>query len=999
MASSCETVLRRLQIRRDTISNWLGAVPPVVLAQGELGYETDGQRRIKVGDGVSSWIDLPYFNIGPTGRQGPQGNVGLTGATGHTGPTGFTGPTGPAFSVSNAELYRLTTSLTAGVPAVNAEANLTFNGSLLNVVGDVSATTYNGPGGTAGAPHYTYSDDRTTGVFFPAAGQVAFTASGTERVRMDLSGITVTSGGIRNQPGSVSAPGYTFVNDLSMGLYDPSTNVLGFVTSGRERVRVSASGLVGINTTTPRGHLDISGYAVIGGTIPAKVLIEGTSTFSGMRTEDLTPLQLGASNVTVVTLSNARMGVNTSAPEYTLDVSGTVQSSNFITPTASSNTIGGVVLSNSRIVNGAGSVSAPAYTFVNDLSMGLYDPASNVLGFVSAGSERMRIASNGNVGIGTSNPQARLHVRSTATIGEVGGSADSVEGTLNIGGNNGSTNWRVWSLRVGDTTGTATSYNTHRLRILDTIARERMTIDDSGNVGIGTTAPAHALDVSGTVRSSNFITPTASSNTIGGVLLSNNVVSNSGSNVAGSFTTTLGASSNRIGGVTLSNARIVTGAGSVSAPAHTFTSNLSMGLYDPSTNVLGIVTSGLERMRIDACGNVGIGTTAPFGLLAVSGTSPQITVYDTGTVGSNGLSLFQNVSSGVQGLLSCNTTLPISFYTSNTERVRILSNGNVGFGTTAPQTILDVSGGDPTMVVQNTGGGAVIRLAGNGIAPASGLRVYHNSTDQGLFASNSLPMLFFTSNAERMRIDASGNVGIGRTAPTAMLDVCGDVIIGGTDVSNNLLRFRGVPSDAGSNMTVIAERLYGAADKSELLLFKGNDPDSTSGPDRVRIRAGEFRFQTIGASETWATLANTNDRMTIVSNGNVGIGTTAPAHALDVSGTIQSVDFKFSNSGINASRYMVAGYLIINAFSTGFVIRNIIYITNLSNASLFSGAHFLDGNMEGGANYIVLAPKVAFTSYLGSTSQWAYSNTSSVNLLFATPPNTTVQLYSACFLP
>jgi hypothetical protein len=70
---------------------------------------------------------------------------------------------------------------------------------LLSVVGDVSANTYNGPGGTAGAPHYTFSDDRTTGVFFPSAGRVGITASGIERARFDASGLSI---------GTMSSPAY-----------------------------------------------------------------------------------------------------------------------------------------------------------------------------------------------------------------------------------------------------------------------------------------------------------------------------------------------------------------------------------------------------------------------------------------------------------------------------------------------------------------------------------------------------------------------------------------------------------------------------------------------------------------------------------------------------------------------------------------------------------------------------------------------------------------------
>jgi hypothetical protein len=129
---------------------------------------------------------------------------------------------------------------------------------MLDVSGDISANVYNGPGGTAGAPHFTFSDDRTTGLFFPSSGNAAFTTAGAERGRFDVSGLQMTTGTIRNRPGTVAAPSYTFVNDLSMGLYDPSTNVLGIVTSGAERMRVASNGFVGIGTTDPQAVLHIN---------------------------------------------------------------------------------------------------------------------------------------------------------------------------------------------------------------------------------------------------------------------------------------------------------------------------------------------------------------------------------------------------------------------------------------------------------------------------------------------------------------------------------------------------------------------------------------------------------------------------------------------------------------------------------------------------------------------------------------------------------------------
>ena len=86
----------RIQYRRGTASQWTSVNP--VLAEGEIGYETDTGKQ-KIGNGSLNWNSLAYIQtIGPTGPlgpTGPQGNTGSTGALGPTGPQGNTGPTGP----------------------------------------------------------------------------------------------------------------------------------------------------------------------------------------------------------------------------------------------------------------------------------------------------------------------------------------------------------------------------------------------------------------------------------------------------------------------------------------------------------------------------------------------------------------------------------------------------------------------------------------------------------------------------------------------------------------------------------------------------------------------------------------------------------------------------------------------------------------------------------------------------------------------------------------
>ena len=89
--SSCPTVPKKILLRRDTSINWFIANP--LLASGEQGYDiTLG--RMKIGDGIRLWNDLPFFNIGPTGYTGWTGWTGWTGNTGPPGTAANTGATG-----------------------------------------------------------------------------------------------------------------------------------------------------------------------------------------------------------------------------------------------------------------------------------------------------------------------------------------------------------------------------------------------------------------------------------------------------------------------------------------------------------------------------------------------------------------------------------------------------------------------------------------------------------------------------------------------------------------------------------------------------------------------------------------------------------------------------------------------------------------------------------------------------------------------------------------
>lgn len=90
-------------------------------------------------------------------------------------------------------------------------------------------------------------------------------------------------------------------------------------------------------------------------------------------------------------IDNGNIGIGTDTPNATLDIDGDV-------------------LIGTTLNVGNGSSSEVSYGFLGDVNTGIYNPNANVIGFSNAGSESMRINSSGNIGIGTDNPVADLHI-------------------------------------------------------------------------------------------------------------------------------------------------------------------------------------------------------------------------------------------------------------------------------------------------------------------------------------------------------------------------------------------------------------------------------------------------------------------------------------------------------------------------------------------------------------------------------------------------------------
>jgi hypothetical protein len=299
---------------------------------------------------------------------------------------------------------------------------------------------------------------------------------------------------------------------------------------------------------------------------------------------------------------------------------------------------------------------------------------------------------------------------------------------------------------IAGKTGTASHYPLAFL----TNGSERVRIDTSGNVGVGTSSPGNLFQVSGdTARN----TVQAATNT-GAVRLEAQVydywtgstfvgtsITQSGAGVAG---TTCGVSNASLGSLLFQN----TPAGLI---------------YTNGAAPIIFGTTSLERARIDSSGNVGIGAT-PSATLDVNGpvkTRGQFAANQTSSGGMDFRSDIHAVRFLAWGSVGNNGTfewLAGSGGASAASRMFIDGSGNVAIGGSSAGHKVDVSG-----AMRSYGAAAGFILGNRTTATQADRYTLYVTSDTLRFYDN-------TATTDRVTIDASGNFGIGRT-PSYMLDV------------------------------------------------------------------------------------------------------------------------------------------------------------------------------------------------------------------------------------
>ena len=553
-------------------------------------------------------------------------------------------------------------------------------------------------------------------------------------------------------------------------------------------------------------------------------------------------------------------------------------------------------------------------------------------------------SSGGNVGIGTASPVSTLHIKTSVDNSVAQGlvierSANSDRGYINYNG--GGFQFRS---TVGDPI------------VFGETDAEHMRILPDGNVGIGTTSPSHTLDVNGELRVGTVVPQTSADFSVrrNGA----NIEFGHGNRTSGYYGTIGVQGNNGMPYIALS--------ADCESSVNTFTTRGFKGnvittdgagslMFSQLTTANATGQSLTERMRIDASGNVGIGTTSPDYPLEVE--SPEIYIAHFKTTanvnqvvgleapsGKNTNLYFYEGSTAKAGIRWDGANDKFLFKVGNTatDALTIANSGNVGIGTTSPSQKLDVEGGALGSTSGDSTTAAIIRAGRQNLIfkdtrTADGTD-WNNATFKVIAAidTTSHQSIDFVNDSGYLehidlrvgnqafstRFASNGNVGMGTTAPIAKLDV--------------------QSTGLAANPTIqIVNTSSGTFNHSINALA----PNLTTGENNIFIigRAASaknsgyigYKYSSAGSNLNVLTFGHwaSDNLMNLTGDGKLGIGTTNPNSQLHVYGsgttyaTIQAGggDYAYLRLQTPSSG---DGYLIKNTGTGNSVLDKSLYLWN-----------------------------------------------------------------------
>jgi hypothetical protein len=505
---------QRIQHRRGSAAEWTVNNP--ILFAGELGYETD-TTRIKVGDGVTQWVNLAY--VGQFGANELDGltDVSITSpASGAVLRYDGTSWIDAVLSKSDVGLSNVDNTSDANKPvstaqaaadaavasAASSDATSKANAAQAaaiqraNHTGTQPASTITGLAAVATSGSYNDLSNKPNVISQADADARYVNITGdTMTGALTATAVTASSSGLYSVDGTtncriIAAAGISYFGATS-------NNSVHLQANNQSHVVILPSGNVGVGTNAPQARLDVlpdGGHrAMLGGgsttgselklshtgTAHFSVYNSGNSSLTFANTSALlTPNTAGTVLMTITSTGN--VGIGTTIPDQRLAVSGNISCSGTIYASTSIQTSGGRALfraNNEQYGVGVAASAAGGFVYFG-ANNGTATPDAVISG--AGGNTLMTLQNGGNVGIGTTSPTSTLHVSGNAARVRLTdtGITNASFNTLSI--------FAADQNRFGMGVGSSTATFSH------------IVIDGTtGGVGIGTTTPSGRLHVNG----------------------------------------------------------------------------------------------------------------------------------------------------------------------------------------------------------------------------------------------------------------------------------------------------------------------------------------------------------------------------------------------------------------------------------------------------------------------------------------------------------------------
>jgi hypothetical protein len=504
----------------------------------------------------------------------------------------------------------------------------------------------------------------------------------------------------------------------------------------------------------------------------------------------------------------------------------------------------------------------------------------------------MYIKSDGNVGIGNTNPASFI----LQTSGSIGPNADD---TYDLGSS--SLRWRdiylgPASMHIGTSTtdeGLITYDTTNNIMQFTTDSTANGDIsfftDDlyldksSGNVGIGTTAPGALL---------HGVSGANGANTAGDALGTYNLTGATNASGILQISSNTDQAADTGGSIGFAGRSAANTANTQWGFIRGYKENSSAGNGNAYMSfVVRQDGTGLnERLRINSSGYVGIGTTNPFDRLSNT-TSNIVDQSGTGTTGGTGITWSGSAAGYMMGLANTSsaananglniritataaTNRILTLDSNGTDRMIVQGDGNVGIGTTSAGTMLDVAS---TFTTQTVG-----RITGNSLTTGTLLNLTSTSTALAGTATTGNGLLGNMTWAPGSATTATGDlfrlhIGPNGTTTGSLFNIVDDTS------SIFAVSETAFTTSLPSNFTA-------SGDVSVAYDIQFTNPTSSyikSAAPLYMVSGETFNSSNL-TLQTYNTgsivLETTTTGSTLIPNGNVGIGTTAPLTYLHVKG-------------------------------------------------------------------------------------------------------------------